>query len=52
MGHGCFVLSSCIGQREHTPKDRLKVPSECVVVHAVPRLIERWMEGEVPYGNP
>ena len=34
------------------PKDWLKVPSERVVEYAVPRLIERWMEGEVPYGKP
>jgi A/G-specific adenine glycosylase len=34
------------------PKDWLKVPAERVVEYAVPRLIERWMEGEVPYGKP
>jgi A/G-specific adenine glycosylase len=33
------------------PKEWMKVPSERVVEYAVPRLIERWMEGEVPYGK-
>jgi len=33
------------------PKDWLKVPLDRVEEHAVPRLIERWLQGEVPYGK-
>jgi A/G-specific adenine glycosylase len=34
------------------PTDWLKVPSVRMEEYAVPRLIERWMDGEVPYGKP
>ncbi len=36
----------------HPPADWLEVPIGRVEEHAVPRLIERWLKGEVPYGKP
>lgn len=34
------------------PKDWLKVPAADVEIYAVPRLVERWLLGEAPYGKP